>query len=118
MTGLIALTGAAPDNLLKLFVLKGIKDDHAIWYTLQVHPVDTPYYQLVTLVKAKLVWKAIADLRSHSEIKPYIDTHTGGQINAYVRERIADYLGQLGVETYPLAIEQYKEIVNDYRHSE
>lgn len=112
LTGLIALTGASPDNLLKLFVLKGIKDSHTIWYTLQLHPVDTPYHQLVTLVDANEVWETIALLRSHREIKPYLDTHTGKQVNAYVRERIADWLGQLGVESYSIAIEEYLQIVN------
>ncbi|WP_013334775.1 protelomerase family protein [Gloeothece verrucosa] len=108
LTGVIAATGVAPDDLLKHYIYKEVANTNTILYTEQLHAPNTPYYKLITLVEAQLVWDTIISLKNHPELKPYLDTHTGKQTLAYVRERIADYLGQLGVETYQLAIDQYK----------
>ncbi|ACK73935.1 hypothetical protein PCC7424_5888 (plasmid) [Gloeothece citriformis PCC 7424] len=114
LTGVIALTGTPPDGLLKHFVFKGVQGKKIIHYTHQVHPPHTPPLRLVTLADSTKILDTITILRNHPLLKPYLDTHVGKDINGYVRERIADYLGQLGVETYSLAISVYQRIISSF----
>ena len=111
LVGLIGATGLDAVSLLKLLVFKRTAGSHLILYCQQLHPPHQSLQQLLTLLNADDVLKALVRLRLHPDAINFAHRLTGEEINCQVDEFIADVLKNTSFKNYLDLVGQYQELI-------